>query len=332
MARIKIEELAQKYGVTPKELLQKLKKSGWTVNTLFSLVDEKKVAELFKPKGVPENSRVVIKKYENRRFYSTSASKHVTLEEIKNMIKDGVDLEVVDAVNDQDITSEVMAQILLESGRFRFLPTQMLRDMIRFEDQALMHFLERYFSVGLDLYNQSQKEMGKLYQSFLPTDGWMSTLKNPFLSEKMTGVMSQWASDLSSQLGAQWLAPFSGQTAMRNDQTQSPSRAEAEEDAGQNENVSAPTSSDADVQALRRELEVLRSKVSLLEEQDLPPQESFASSSATSLNVSPQMAATVKRKTIRKDADQAKDKNKKATASMAGAKAEKRSVKRSSTK
>lgn len=74
----------------------------------------------------------IIRKYENRRLYDSTASHYVNLEDIAGMVRAGEDVRVVDAKTDADLTREVMLQIVLEShGLVDFLPAGLLRRVIR---------------------------------------------------------------------------------------------------------------------------------------------------------------------------------------------------------
>ena len=96
---------------------------------------------------------ITIKKYSNRRLYDTSQSQYVTLEELANKIRSGDDVQVIDAKTNEDLTQSVLAQIIIESrGAGRLLPTQMLMQLIRMEDDALAEFFGQYMSWALSLY------------------------------------------------------------------------------------------------------------------------------------------------------------------------------------
>src|SRR5262249_4099943 len=62
----------------------------------------------------PETSPVTIKKYANRRLYNTASSSYVTLEHLCQMVKEGVDFVVYDAKTGEDITRQVLTQIIVE--------------------------------------------------------------------------------------------------------------------------------------------------------------------------------------------------------------------------
>src|SRR5690242_10711594 len=61
-----------------------------------------------------KSRRLEIKKYPNRRYYDATHSRHLTLEEIRALIQQGYDIQVVDARTSADITAQVLTQIILE--------------------------------------------------------------------------------------------------------------------------------------------------------------------------------------------------------------------------
>jgi polyhydroxyalkanoate synthesis repressor PhaR len=101
---------------------------------------------------------VVIKKYGNRRLYDTGDSRYVTLDELAAKIRTGVDLRIVDAQTSEDLTQATLTQIVLETGHAaKFLPVQLLTQMIRLSDDALAEFFSRYVTGALDMYLQAKR-------------------------------------------------------------------------------------------------------------------------------------------------------------------------------
>jgi len=96
---------------------------------------------------------VVIKKYGNRRLYDTGESRYVTLDEVAQKIRGGADVRIVDAQTNDDLTQTTLTQIVLETGNAaKFLPVQLLTQMIRLSDDSLAEFFSRYVTGALDLY------------------------------------------------------------------------------------------------------------------------------------------------------------------------------------
>ena len=51
-----------------------------------------------------EGEPIVIKKYANRRLYNTQSSSYITLEDLAQMTRQGLEFNVVDAKSGEDIT------------------------------------------------------------------------------------------------------------------------------------------------------------------------------------------------------------------------------------
>ncbi len=106
---------------------------------------------------------VLVKKYGNRRLYDTGDSKYVTLDELAAKIRSGIDIRVVDANTNEDLTQATLTQLVLETGHAaRFLPVQLLLQMIRLSDDSLAEFFSRYVSGALDLYLQAKRGVQSL--------------------------------------------------------------------------------------------------------------------------------------------------------------------------
>ena len=67
---------------------------------------------------------VVIKKYANRRLYNTETSSYITLDLLSQMTREGREFVVVDAKTGEDITHNVLTQIIMEqeNGEQTMLP------------------------------------------------------------------------------------------------------------------------------------------------------------------------------------------------------------------
>jgi polyhydroxyalkanoate synthesis repressor PhaR len=104
---------------------------------------------------------VVIKKYENRRLYDTSASRYVNLDEVAQMVRDGQEIQVVDAKSDEDLTRVVLTQIIVEGAKDKnsALPTDMLRQIIMASGRAQQQILTSYFRFALDLYLRAHQDL-----------------------------------------------------------------------------------------------------------------------------------------------------------------------------
>ncbi len=106
-----------------------------------------------------EGERVVIKKYANRRLYNTATSSYVTLDNLSDMVRQGVDFVVYDAKTNDDITRSVLAQIIFEeeSRGQNLLPIQFLRQLISFYGDSMQNLLPTYLEMSLDGFAKQQE-------------------------------------------------------------------------------------------------------------------------------------------------------------------------------
>ena len=101
---------------------------------------------------------VVIKKYANRRLYNTGSSTYVTLEHLAEMVRQGRDFVVYDARSNDDITRQVLTQIIFEEetrGQ-NLLPIQFLRQLIRLYGDQMQGFVPSYLEMSLDAFAKGQ--------------------------------------------------------------------------------------------------------------------------------------------------------------------------------
>ncbi|MEZ6190392.1 MAG: polyhydroxyalkanoate synthesis regulator DNA-binding domain-containing protein [Phycisphaerales bacterium] len=107
----------------------------------------------------PNAETVAIKKYPNRRYYDSSHSRHVTLEDIHRMIRAGLRVEVTDSKTGEDITSRVLAQIILEmdSLKLGLFPSPLLHKLIQSNDAIVHEFVELYFNQALEWFLSSRE-------------------------------------------------------------------------------------------------------------------------------------------------------------------------------
>jgi polyhydroxyalkanoate synthesis repressor PhaR len=96
---------------------------------------------------------IVIKKYANRRLYNTATSSYVTLEHLRDMVKEGVEFNVFDAKTSEDITRSVLAQIIFEEEGKQgqnMLPIAFLRQLIKFYGDRLQAFVPGYLEMSME--------------------------------------------------------------------------------------------------------------------------------------------------------------------------------------
>jgi len=116
---------------------------------------------------------VVVKKYANRRLYNTESSSYITLENLAEMIRSGRDFVVYDAKTNEDITRQVLTQIIVEEeGKgAAMLPTSFLRQLIGFYGEDMQGLVPRYLEQAMDAFSRQQDQMRTAMQEAMTKFG-----------------------------------------------------------------------------------------------------------------------------------------------------------------
>ncbi len=129
---------------------------------------------------------VIIKKYANRRLYDTETSAYITLEDLCKRVKSGKDFVVVDAKTGQDLTRQVLAQIIFEQETkgFTMLPTDFLRNVIQFYDHGMQDVMGNYLEASMQGFVANQDRLksmfGKMGEMSPFKMGALGKMGNPF--------------------------------------------------------------------------------------------------------------------------------------------------------
>jgi len=105
--------------------------------------------------------KVTIKKYANRRLYDTESSSYITLDRLAAKIREGRDFEVVDAKTGEDITHQVLTQIIVdeESRGSTMLPVNFLRQLIGLYGGQMQGAVPPYLEAAMDAFQKNQQAM-----------------------------------------------------------------------------------------------------------------------------------------------------------------------------
>jgi polyhydroxyalkanoate synthesis repressor PhaR len=100
----------------------------------------------------------IIKKYANRRLYNTETSSYITLEHLAVMTREGRDFKVVDAKSDEDITHNILTQIIMEEEARgeTMLPVNFLRQLISMYGDSMQAMVPGYLEASMDSFRRNQ--------------------------------------------------------------------------------------------------------------------------------------------------------------------------------
>ncbi|PWG01676.1 polyhydroxyalkanoate synthesis repressor PhaR [Sphingosinicella humi] len=116
---------------------------------------------------------VIIKKYANRRLYNTESSSYITLEHLAEMVRAKREFKVVDAKTGEDITHNVLTQIIMEqeaSGK-TMLPANFLRQLIAMYGDSMQGLVPQYLEASMEAFQRNQSQF---------RDAMTGAFANPF--------------------------------------------------------------------------------------------------------------------------------------------------------
>ena len=139
----------------------------------------------------------LIKKYPNRRLYDTANSGYITLADVKQMVLENIDFQVIDAKSGDDLTRAILLQIILEeeSGGLPMFSSEMLAQMIRFygtAQQTMMGtYMEQNVKAFLGIQKKLQEQMKQIYgdKLLLTPDLWKQFMQ--MQAPAMQGMLAQ---------------------------------------------------------------------------------------------------------------------------------------------
>jgi polyhydroxyalkanoate synthesis repressor PhaR len=107
------------------------------------------------------SGKVTIKKYANRRLYDTESSSYITLDRLAEMVREGREFEVVDAKSGEDITRQVLTQIIVdeEARGSTMLPVNFLKQLIGLYGNSMQGMVPQYLEAAMDAFQKNQSAM-----------------------------------------------------------------------------------------------------------------------------------------------------------------------------
>ena len=192
---------------------------------------------------------ITIKKYANRRLYNTATSSYVTLEHLSRMVKDGVEFIVLDAKTNEDLTRQVLTQIIIEEENKgeNLLPIKFLRQIIGFYGQGMQGMVPRYLDLSMESFARNQQQIRQ------------------YMEETFTGLFP--FGDKLSEMGKRNMAMFEDAMRMFAPFPQGSRNGEGAPEGGNSGGSTAgakPTSETAEMRDLRAKLDTLQEQLDRL--------------------------------------------------------------------
>jgi polyhydroxyalkanoate synthesis repressor PhaR len=91
------------------------------------------------------------------------------LDDIHRLIKDGNEVRIIESRTEEDITSKVLAQIILEfdAPKVGLFPAALLHQVIRANEPLIRDFIEKYFNQALSAFLHSQQQFAQFLRQSL---------------------------------------------------------------------------------------------------------------------------------------------------------------------
>jgi len=142
----------------------------------------------------------LIKKYPNRRLYDTQTSTYITLADVKQLVLDHENFQVVDAKSSEDLTRPILLQIILdeEAGGMPMFSAPMLSQVIRFYGNAMQGMMGSYLEKNIQAFIEIQGKVQEQSKAFYETNKigpemWTQfvNMQSPMIQSMMSNYIEQ---------------------------------------------------------------------------------------------------------------------------------------------
>jgi polyhydroxyalkanoate synthesis repressor PhaR len=194
---------------------------------------------------------VQLRRYPNRRYYDSALSQHLTLDEIYRLIAEGHSVQVSDSKSGEDITTRVLAQLILEQAptKWAALPAELFHQLIRANDSLLREFVDKYFHRALLAFEKSQREFEQYMRHALGLSHGLLTM-----------TPAPWGANWAEMMLGPFTRAFLANGERSNGEQQSDSgKLSAPPARPQSQSASAELK--AELEELKHEVEVLRKEL-----------------------------------------------------------------------
>ncbi len=136
---------------------------------------------------------IIIKKYANRRLYNTDSSKYITLDFLAELTRKDVEFQVVDAKSGDDITHNVLTQIIMdeEAGGQSMLPVGFLRQLIGLYGDSMQSMVPGFLESSMENFRKNQKQVQNVLETAI-TSGPFGDIAKQNIELRCAGSGQGW--------------------------------------------------------------------------------------------------------------------------------------------
>ena len=122
--------------------------------------------------NTPSDGPITIKKYANRRLYNTHSSSYITLDDLAQMTREGIEFQVLDAKTGADITHAILTQIIMdeEANGEQMLPVSFLRSLIGMYGNSMQAMMPSYLEASMENFRTNQVKLQEAFSTNMGPD------------------------------------------------------------------------------------------------------------------------------------------------------------------
>ena len=112
----------------------------------------------------------IIKKYSNRKLYDTKEKKYVNLSEVSRLIREGAEVKVIDNKTKEDITSLVLAQIIVEQEKTKkiMLPSILSPlKLLKKGGEEMLNLSKKMLLAGIGTLSLTKEKANKIAEDLI---------------------------------------------------------------------------------------------------------------------------------------------------------------------
>jgi polyhydroxyalkanoate synthesis repressor PhaR len=103
----------------------------------------------------------IIKRYQNRKLYDTHASRYITLVDIEKLVRDQEMIKIVDQKTGEDITRQILIQIIMRTEDESKLPLEGLKSWISQREETFRKAFQRTVDFSRDVVEKVEKDFSR---------------------------------------------------------------------------------------------------------------------------------------------------------------------------
>jgi polyhydroxyalkanoate synthesis repressor PhaR len=122
-----------------------------------------------------DNETIELRRYPSRKLYNKSASSYVRLPEVAEMIRKGASIRVEDTETGEDVTRQVLLQIIMEQENHSdqaILSANLMTDMIRMNQTKASEMMTGLFEQSVAFMRAQQEQLASQMSSSLAQTPW----------------------------------------------------------------------------------------------------------------------------------------------------------------